>query len=103
LLRGHGSNPSQSYSEKHGEIHHNPMLFPEHYEYPPVTHNWCVGQVINHERAPNAPYLIPVGGRCKEIVWGIRGKGEDLGGGREYWESHTELANGNWITERGDD
>jgi len=46
-----------------------PTCFPEHYEYPPVTHNWCVGQVINHERASNAPYLIPVGGRCQEFVW----------------------------------
>jgi len=71
LLGGCRSSPRQSYSEKHDEIHHYPTLFPEHYEYPPVTHNRCVGQVINHERAPNAPYLILLSGRCQEILWGI--------------------------------
>ena len=68
LLRGGESSPRQSYSEKYNEIHHYPMLFPEHFEHPPVTYIRSVGQVIKHERASNAPYLIPDNGGCQEIV-----------------------------------
>jgi hypothetical protein len=50
-LRDRDSGPSQGYDEKYSKIHHCPTLFPEHHEYPPVTHNWYVGQVIRHERA----------------------------------------------------
>jgi hypothetical protein len=39
-----------------------------------VTHNWCVGQIINQERAPNAPYLILVRCRCQGIVCKIVAK-----------------------------